>query len=190
MFMAKLFEKFTTKDIQKALDRKEMYLGFAKYSFITDVFWMVNSYSDYSFRVVYTDFYKLNIGTDQEFRNMYFHLLESHKRNQYRFEDILKMLYDISGKMHGSFASKLLATVNPKLPIIDRFIKEHLELDSYYGINNSNEIITQYYEIINIYEAFLKTQKCKEWIKLFDEKFPNNKIENIKKIDFILWQIR
>lgn len=188
--MSRVFDKFNRMDIQKALDKKEMQLGVAKYIFIMDTFWLVNSYNDYSFRVIYTDFYKLSIGTDQEFRNIYFQFLESSKNNGYRFEDVLKMLYDISGKIHGSFASKLIATVNPKLPIIDRFIKEHLELNSYYGISNSNEIINQYYEIINIYEGFLKTQKCKEWIYLFDQKFPNNNIENIKKIDFILWQMR
>ncbi|MGL5711641.1 MAG: hypothetical protein ACRCX2_01360 [Paraclostridium sp.] len=103
---------------------------------------------------------------------------------------MLRYLYKYSNKVHGSFASKLLATVNPSLPIVDRFIREHMELETYYGKHNANKIVDQYYDIIDIYSNFLKTEKAKLWIDLFDEKFPNTNITDIKKIDFILWQIR
>lgn len=188
--MIKCFEKFNIEDIEKALNRDDMYLGVMKYKFIMDTFWYIDCSTNNTFKAVFTDFYKLNVGAEQVFLDRFFYCLEYHKNTKLSFIEVLRYLYKYSKKVHGSFASKLLATVNPKLPIIDKFIRNHLELETYYGTKNVDKVVEQYYQIITIYEGFLKTEQAKLWINLFDEKFPNNNIENIKKIDFILWQIR
>lgn len=184
------FLNIKIEDVEKALNKNEMQVGVAKYTFIMDIFYKVNCYDDLTFKVVFTDFYKLKIGTDRDFLDKYFRYLEYSKYKKIRFEDVLTYLYTYSNKMHGSFASKIVATIDPNLPIIDKFIRKNLELTHYFGVKNGNQIINQYYELIDKYKLFLKTQQCKEWIKLFDLKFPNNKINDVKKIDFIIWQIR
>ncbi|MGL5380095.1 hypothetical protein [Clostridium sp.] len=184
------FEKFTLHDVSRSLDRKEMKIGVTKYIYIMNIFNDINVSTDNTFKTVYIDFYKLGVNTNENFLNKYFILLEDDKTNSLEFIDALRYLYKYSKKVHASFASKLLATVNPELPIIDKFIRNHLELEAYFGVSNIDKIIEQYYEIVEIYRCFLNTNQSKEWIRLFDEKFPYNNITPIKKIDFILWQIR
>jgi hypothetical protein len=50
--------------------------------------------------------------------------------------------------------------------------------------------IEKYEEIVAQYRAFMNTRLCGEILNLFDEKYPDNGISDVKKIDFILWQNR
>lgn len=45
-------------------------------------------------------------------------------------------------------------------------------------------------EISKWYEEFLHIQEAKEILSLFNDKYPNANITDVKKIDLILWQIR
>ncbi|WP_297639148.1 hypothetical protein [uncultured Clostridium sp.] len=183
------FEKINEKEVLRALNRREMEIGIDKYEFIMKRFWHVDVRKDNEFKRVFIDFYKL-INLNGKFLEIYFETLENHKTIEYTYVEVLRILYKYSKKVHGSFASKLLATVDEELPIIDRFIKKHLELETYYSVGNVEKIIAQYDEVKDLYSEFLNTEQSKRWIELFDEKFSDRNISDIKKIDFILWQIR
>lgn len=51
-----------------------------------------------------------------------FALLESAKRAPITFEAALSQLFDATGQVEASFASKLVATLDPSLPVIDKFV--------------------------------------------------------------------
>lgn len=44
------------------------------------------------------------------------------------FEDILDFLYESTGRIEASFASKMLATLYPNQPIWDKYVIHNLEL--------------------------------------------------------------
>ena len=57
-------------------------------------------------------------------------------------------------------------------------------------IRLSNAVVL-YEKICDWYKAFLQTEDAKEYIKRFDENFPEYEmISDTKKIDFILWAHR
>ena len=53
-----------------------------------------------------------------------------------------------------------------------------------------NRIVEMYNSLQKFYSDFLKHKLSNKMIGDFDEKFPNNNISAIKKIDLILWQTR
>ena len=86
-----------------------------------------------------------------------------------------------------SFSSKLLATINPNMPVWDSIIISKLGIKvPSYSVKNRFEIVVEiYYKIIEWFNQYLCTDNSKECIKVFDEVFPNNTITNIKKIDLV-----
>jgi hypothetical protein len=109
------------------------------------------------------------------------------------FTETLRYLYQF-GRLDASFASKLLATINPNLPVWDQFILKHFCLKKPSTNPNQEARILQantiYEELIRKYKDFLAGEASKTWIKLFDEYYPSYKITPIKKIDLIIWQAR
>ncbi|MEG2655504.1 MAG: hypothetical protein RSA29_07390 [Clostridium sp.] len=120
--------------------------------------------------------------------------MEDNKDKEIKFEDTFKYIYKELGRVEASFSSKLVATINPNLPILDSMVLGNIGIsmpgaykDDDYRIE---EIIKIYYIVVEWYEEVLKSNKAKDMIKMFDEKYPDSNISEIKKIDFILWQIR
>jgi hypothetical protein len=94
--------------------------------------------------------------------------------------------------VEASFSSKLVATINPELPIWDSIVLNHLgkKAPAYYRKNRLKETVILYEEIAKWYERFMKTEEAMGIIQLFDEDYPNSGLTDIKKVDFVLWQIR
>ncbi len=123
---------------------------------------------------------------------MFYYYLEKNKTKNIKYEEVLKYFYDNFGKIEKSFSSKLLATINPNMPVWDSIIISKLGIKvPSYSVKNRFEIVVEiYYKIIEWFNQYLCTDNSKECIKVFDEVFPNNTITNIKKIDLVLWSIR
>lgn len=87
----------------------------------------------------------------------------------------------------------MLATINPNMPIWDVYVLNHigLELSGKSKVEQLRNRIHLYDKIINWYDMFLKTDKAKQTIKLFDSIMPNYKwLTPTKKIDYIIWGVR
>ncbi len=95
-----------------------------------------------------------------------------------------------------SFASKIVATVNPNKPIIDRIVLRHFKISrpSYGDLKHKIcKSINTYNEIKEEYLKFLKLKLGEELLDIFNNRIKqqhNFNITNIKKLDFILWQTR
>ena len=86
---------------------------------------------DKCFRSRFMLFYKCYVGRgvidDRPFQDAYFGILESEKDNcSVSFAEVLKALPLSGGKVQFSFASKLVATVNPNNPVYDNNVQECL----------------------------------------------------------------
>ena len=103
----------------------------------------------------------------------------------------LKLLHK-TGNIEASFSSKLLATINPNIPIWDQYILKNLnkELNENTKEERLHNEIKLYDEIVEWVNGFLNESVVKKYIAAFDKVITTYKMTDIKKIDYILWSIR
>ncbi len=165
--------------------------GLSKYLYIMERLNKTDVSQDEDFQRCFNGFYRMR-QRSKLYYTEYFNLLEKHKAESVSFDYILDILYQKTGRIEASFASKMLATINDDMPILDSLVLKNLNMSlPYYSDKNRMKKISKVYiEICKWYEDFLKTEVSKLAIKIFDESYPESKISDVKKIDFILWQIR
>ncbi len=165
--------------------------GLDKYYNIQNNFNNINIEQDRNFQTKFNGFYKVR--RNYEWRKIYYEIFESSRNFQnIDFEIILKSIYKKTNRIEASFTSKLIATINPNLPVLDKFVLENAGLTlPYQGANDRiNIIINIYTELINKFYTFRKTENGKYLVSKFKEKYPNYKITETKMIDLVLWQTR
>jgi hypothetical protein len=168
------------------LDRVE--IGIQKYNWIMERVQTVDVSADAEFQKSFNGFYRMR-QRPASFYKSYYTYLEKNKSNPaLLFENIVTHLYQETGSIHASFSSKLLATVNPGMPIWDKFVLKNLglKIPYYYEKDRLQKTIQLYQRICDWYQS----AEAKEKLQLFNEHFPNVDISDVKKIDFILWATR
>ena len=163
-------------------------IGIDKYSWIMKRVNEVDVSVDTEFQRFYNGFYRMR-QRPADFYACYYAYLEQNKHNRdLTFEDIVTHLYQKTGSIHASFSSKLLATVNPDMPIWDEFVLQNLGLRTpyHYEKNRLQKTVQLYQRICDWYQSSEATEKLNE----FNRRFPNVDISDVKKIDFILWATR
>jgi hypothetical protein len=162
-----------------------------KYLKIMDMLHKTDVSVDGVFQITYNGFYRVRQRT-QDFYQGYYGYMEKTKKCPPSFQQTLEYLTKF-GKVDPSFASKLIATINPDLPVWDTHVLTNMGFKySYSGnqetkLKKANEV---YQKIILWYQYFIPTTLAKTMISLFDEIYPNIPITVIKKIDLILWKKR
>ena len=179
------------KCIRCILQRNETKNGIEKYSKIMSLFSKVNVLENKEIQKKFNGFYKIR--RNEKFLEIYYSFMEKNKHKKPTFVQTLRELNKF-GNLEASFASKLLATIDPNLPIWDKYVLEYFNLEApsrnlsdEQRINQANSL---YEKIRNLYKHLLEKEESKIMIKLFDEIYPKHKISSIKKIDFIIWQLR
>jgi hypothetical protein len=82
--------------------------------------------SNLLFRRRFNHFYRVRRGL--EWQDHFFDLLESKKTKQTQFFEVLDALHKATNRYEASFASKLLATIDPSMPVIDSIVLRNLNL--------------------------------------------------------------
>ena len=165
-----------------------------------DYLWIMKNTEklDDGFKRKFAHFYKLNQGMkNANDKKIFFNLLnECINNNNDNYVDVLKKLSGKTGRNEMSFASKIVATVNPQKPVIDKIVLGHFKISrpSYGDLKHRiSKSINIHNEIEEEYLEFLKSKLGKELMNIFNKRIKqqhNFKITNIKKLDFILWQTR
>ena len=172
--------------METILDRVE--IGIEKYNWIMKRVHETDVSSDADFQKAFNGFYRMR-QRPASFYTSYYTYLEKNKNNQdLSFEDIVTYLYQETGSIHASFSSKLLATVNPDMPIWDKFVLQNLGLRTPYSYEKDRlqKTIQMYQKICDWY----KTGEAIKKLAVFNQQFPGTNITDVKKIDFILWSTR
>lgn len=165
--------------------------GVKKYLFIMDYFLTHEDFSDKEFQRKFKGFYRVR--RNQYFCDVYFDLLKKYKDNKdVDFREVLEKLYAVSNRIEASFTSKLLATINPDMPVWDSEVLKHIgsELEVAESGDRFSDADNKYRAMVSYYKRLLSEKATEERIKEFDQIVPGCAITNIKKIDFILWQTR
>lgn len=174
------------------INEKIIKFGLEKYKEIIDAFSKVDVSEDSNFQEIFTHFYGLRFKS-KEWLKFYFNFMQEHRYHAPSIEQTIRHIYENTGEVHFSFASKLIATIDPTKPIIDQYIlwqfgynpkKTFLQNKKEEQIKYS---IDAYDRIERIYSECINDFFAKKLIREFDGKFPDNRITDIKKLDFVLW---
>jgi len=146
---------------------------------------------DKEFQRTYNGYYKVR-QRQPEFYEVYYNFMQDKKGKTISFDETLTFFYNTLGRVEASFSSKLVATINTDKPIWDEFVLQNLNLKrpATYSVDRVAKTVELYHQIELWYEEFFKTSVAKEIIQSFDQRYPDSGINNVKKIDFLLWKIR
>lgn len=180
--------KASATQIMKAL--KDAEIGVNKYICIMELFKSSDVSKDEEFKRQYRNFYKVRMKND--YYNLYCEYMQKNRNKEVAFEDVLKYLYEKTGRIEASFSSKLVATIDSSKPVWDKFVMKNtgIKVPSYGTRGRLEKCLHAYEELEAWYRVVLNSSEGKKLIAEFDKKYPNANISDLKKIDFVLWQIR
>lgn len=195
--MNKKIEAMSDARIKAAIENAQK--GISQYIEIMKMFVQVDDVSKCcAFQRLYEYFYRVT-PRQPEWYGTYYKTLQEGKTNpNINFECVLNRLL-LYGKCEFSFSSKLIATINPKMPPWDSKVKKFtgFNMPRSRTRDRINVAAKTYQNLVNCYCKFLQSDNGIRCLNLFDEKvyeYDKNidlgKITKVKKIDFILWKYR
>lgn len=167
------------------------------YNFLKSEFQTSNVKDNYLFQFIFRSFYRLdNAGLSKKFKIEYFQILENYRSEKvFDFNFILTKLYQIPNRkgqntFQFSFTTKMANTIDHSMPIYDSEVAKMFSFKKPY--QNTFEIkldkyLQQLQEIKNGYTIILEQNLVPKTLQLFDQTFENNKLTEMKKLDFIFW---
>ncbi len=195
--IADAFEEFDEETIKSFINKKETKRGLKQYLAIQRTVFITDVSKDQLFQEMFSNFYKVDPVRPLEWKKEFFSLFEEYKYKNISFEKIIKLLHNKTKCFEPSFASKLVATVDPKMPVIDSVIIGNLGYTALYASMRGEDTETRltsaielYQQLISDFDEFLSTKYGQAIIKFFRKEYPYANINEVKIIDLILWQMR
>jgi hypothetical protein len=188
--MLKLRRNIDDTEVKTAVKRAENEVK--QYTRIMSLFPNVDISKDLSFQKEFRSLYKFMFLNDN-FINDYFSFFQEHKNSSPDFIDTLKYFHEKHDKFFYSYVSKMLATIDPNLPVWDTpvcFMLKFKNPDSELSIKRKIIKAKETYELLTRwYNYFIPSEEGSKWIMFFDEVYPNSNITSAKKIDLIIWKL-
>ena len=178
----------------------EKALGFEDYKTIISLVNTVDVSKSTDFQTAFDRYYRVRRNDD--WREKFYKYFESVKcNNDISFDEIIDYIYNnlntVQGKsnpVEASFSSKMLATINPDMPILDSKVLRNMNLkirgDKPCEKLESAKVI--YRRICARYHNYICSPNsgCEDMIAVFDSYFPNCRDFSIcKKVDWFLWAL-
>lgn len=180
--------KYIYEDILKNIIIKAW--KFNDYLYIMENFRNTNVFLDDDFKRKYNSFYKVR--RNEKWRDVYFSYLEINKnRSDLTFKEVINYIYKKTGSIEPSFSSKLLATVNPEMPIWDKNVLKYLKFKHRVqkGTNQIDDVINIYNKICLEYKKMLTDQRVIEQIEFLRKLIGADNITDTKMLDFVIWTL-
>jgi hypothetical protein len=176
---------------EKEFNFENIAIGSAKYDFIMKKFSKTDVSKDEEFQMKFTGFYRIRRNKEL-FLKKYYSYMESLKGKTVSFEEIIKTVYTFKESIEPSFSSKMLATLNPDMPVWDQYVLANAKIDAPRPYNVTiDKCVETYRKVVIFYTFLLNSDIAEEMVELFDNKLPQYKhFTRIKKIDLMFWQKR
>lgn len=169
----------------------ERFLALEKYDYIRKELYNTDISTDEEYQKAFNSFFRVR--RNEKWRKKFYKYFEKVKNNKnISFETIVKDLLLETGNIEASFSSKLLATINPNMPIWDQYILKNLDLKITGTTKNErlSSVIDLYNKIVMKEQKLLSDTNIKKTVKEFKDYFPEYDLSNIKILDYILWNLR
>ena len=182
------------KEIKKILPRVQK--GLYQYLCIQNYFRERIVDKDREFQRRFNAFYRVRRG--RMWQKGFYAILQEKKNRKYDFRKILLDLQRKTKRVEASFASKLIATLDPKNAVIDSIVLRNLrimgnrdlKLPYPKSVDRIERIIIVYEKLNKLYREYLRTPAGRYLVGEFKKMYPNTKISDEKKLDLVLWQKR
>ena len=123
------------------------------------------------------------------------------KRDALPFTELLRLMAEADGRrrVEVSFVSKLMAAVQPELPIWDQYVLKNTKQNELWDRQNGRSEAERiqcageiYKRLQDEYAQFLGSDRGRACIALFDALLPAYKhaLTDVKKLDYLLWSKR
>ncbi|WP_181346806.1 hypothetical protein [Thalassobacillus sp. CUG 92003] len=170
------------------------------YMFLHHRFQNTRASHDPMFQFVFRYFYKLdNPSLTNEFEQRYFEIMdELHTEEKPNIMHIVRDLYEVKNHkgnptMQFPLAASMLHTLNAKFPTYDSDVAKAFDFSSTYHLSGFDKkmkrYIEQYMHTFTTYQELLEDEAIRPVLNHFDERFLNNGLSNVKKIDLIVGQL-
>lgn len=158
-------------------------IGLKKYSVIQNGIEKSDLTKDIKLQTLFNHFYRLRMKV--EHRSVVYKLIKQKETN---YRKVLSSLKKTTGRVEKSFASKVVATSDTGMPVIDSVVLKNINAGKV--INEIDEVVNLYSDMQKLYSEFLDSKQGKFLVKEFDKYYKNNNLTSVKKLDFVLWQTR
>lgn len=168
-----------------------MAAGLEKYCWLQAVLGTRNVARDREFQTTFNAFYRVR--RNEAWRAAFCDLLEQEKYNRRPFAEVLCALHAVTGRAEASFASKLVASVDPDLPVIDSFVLRNLglRLPRAGAIEcRLRRVVELYDQIQQLFSEYLDSDVGRRLVMSFEQAYPNRGLTPVKMLDLVLWQAR
>lgn len=132
-----------------------------------------------------------------EWRLHYYELFEAAKRSSLGsidlFEETLSGLQALTGRVEGSFVSKLVATLRPDAPIIDSVVRKWLASNTTPPLFGGGvSAVVEYYGWLHQqFSDLVASPQASAWEALFGQRYSQGPEEGtvsaVKRLDFLIW---
>ncbi|WP_417069215.1 hypothetical protein [Niveibacterium terrae] len=180
--------QLSTAQIDAALPRVDA--GLKQYLWIQSKVNIEPFLEDGEFRRRYNHFYRVRRGA--AWQNEFYSLMARAKREQLQFHLVLDLLREATGRYEASFASKLIATLQPSKPVIDSVVLRNLglRLPLPTAPDRVSKIVKIHAELERLFAAYLHTSDGEYLVQEFNRIYPNTGTTDEKMLDLVLWQTR
>jgi len=141
------------------------------------------------YQKAFNRFYRVRRGT--EWQQVFYRVLEGAKSKPLSLPMVLRRLHAALGMVEASFASKLVATVDPELPVIDSIVlrKLKIRLPSAGSVDSRIEQIARLHAAMaTAFSSYLRTPGGRRLVAAFRAKYPEAVVTETKMLDLVLWK--
>ncbi len=145
---------------------------------------------DSEFRKKYNHFYRIR--RPDAWQNTFYGLMARAKREHLQFHAVIEALKQSTGRHEASFASKLVATLNPSMPVIDSVVLKNLNmrLPAASAPDRIKKICKLHENLTACFSDYLKSENGEYLVSQFKEMYPRARVTKTKILDLVLWQTR
>jgi hypothetical protein len=143
------------------------------------------------FRKSFNGFYRVR-QKPAAWYDAFYGLLDESRNQATDFATVLRSLHTLTNRYEASFASKLLATLNPHMPVFDSVVLTNLKAKLPYqnDPNRFQRICSLHDELSRCYKDYLHSEQGQYLVSQFKKAYPNVDITEVKMVDLVLWQAR
>lgn len=130
-------------------------------------------------------------------QRVFFEFMQQHRRSAPDFRQSLLALADQTHRCEASFASKLAATLNPDLPVLDALVLAVMlaHLPGEWTLLRTGTLDRRLARAVEVHDCLtdavrriIATDAGTELLKLFDRQYAQHAFTNTKKLDLMLWR--
>lgn len=165
--------------------------GLAQYWRLQSALPVTNVAHDRDFQRAFNAFYRVR--RDARWQSTFYRILEQSKGKGPSFAEVLRALLAATGRVEASFASKLVASVDPATPVIDAFVLKNLGL----RLPRPGPIEIRLARIVELHDRirwifsdYLGSDMGRHLVARFEKSYPDRHVTQVKMLDLVLWQAR